>query len=159
MWDIYLFGTKLDSPFSVIQYLSFFNFGNLILLFWNTNYFTIELPSHIWLSVTTWTAAWQASLSSTISESLPDFMSITSVMPSSHVILWRPLLLSSNFPSIRDFSNESSVHIRWPKYWSFNFSIRRIIIQGWFTLRLTGLISFLSKGPSGVFFSTTIGRY
>ena len=66
----------------------------------------------------------QASLSLIISRSLPKFMSIASVMPSSHLILWCPLLLlPSIFPSIRDFSNKSAVHIRWPKYWSFSFSI------------------------------------
>ena len=66
----------------------------------------------------------QASLSLTISRSLPKFMSIASVMQSSHLILWCSLLLlPSIFPSIKDFSNESAVHIRWPKYWSFSFSI------------------------------------
>ena len=84
----------------------------------------IQLPSHVQLFATPWTVACQASLSLTISWSLPKFMSIASVMPSSHLILWCPLLLlPSNFPSIRDFSNESAVHIRWPKYWSFSFSI------------------------------------
>ena len=66
----------------------------------------------------------QASLSLTISWSLPKFLSIASVMWSSHLILWCPLLLlPSIFPSIKDFSNESAVHVRWPKYWSFSFSI------------------------------------
>ena len=75
-------------------------------------------------SVTPWTAARQASLSFTISRSLPKFTFIASVISSSHLNLWCPLLLlPSIFPSIRDFSNESSVHIRWPKYWSFSFSI------------------------------------
>ena len=65
-----------------------------------------------------------ASLSLTISQSLPKFMFIASVMPSSDIRLWHPLLfLPSIFPSIRDFSNESTVHIRWPEYWSFGFSI------------------------------------
>ena len=74
-------------------------------------------------SATPRTAAGQASLSLTISQSLPKFMSIASVMPSSHLILWHPfLLLPSIFPSIRDFSNESAVHIRWPKSWSCSFS-------------------------------------
>ena len=73
---------------------------------------------------TPWTVARQASLSLTISLSLPKFMSIELVMPSSHLILWCPLLLlPSIFPSIRDFSSESSAHIRWPKYWNFSFSI------------------------------------
>ena len=71
---------------------------------------------------TAWTAAHQAYLSHTISQSLPKFLA--SVMLSSHLTLWGPLLLlPSIFPSIRDFSNESSVHIRWPKYWIFSFSI------------------------------------
>ena len=74
--------------------------------------------------MTPWTAACQASLSITSSWSLLNLMSIESVMPSSHLILCRPLLLlPSIFPSIRVFSNESILHIRWPKYWSFSFSI------------------------------------
>ena len=74
--------------------------------------------------MTPWFVACQASLSLTISQSLPRFVSIASVMLSSHLILWFPfLLLPSIFPSIRDFSYESAVRIRWPKYWSFNFSI------------------------------------
>ena len=71
---------------------------------------------------TPWTAARQASLCITDSQSPPKFMSIESVMPSNHLILCRPfLLLPSVFPSIRVFSNESVLHIRWPKYWSFVF--------------------------------------
>ena len=73
-------------------------------------------------SVVLWTAARQASLSLTISWSLPKLMFIESVMPSNHLVLCRPLLLSSIFPSIRVFSNESALHIRWPKYWSFSIS-------------------------------------
>ena len=75
-------------------------------------------------SVTPWIAAHQASLSITNSQSLPKLMSIESVMPSSYIILCRPLLLLSPIPpSIRVFSNESTLRIRWPKYWSFSFSI------------------------------------
>ena len=75
-------------------------------------------------SATAWTAARQASLSITNSQSLPKLISIESVIPSSHLILCRPLLLMpSIFPRIRVFSNESALHIRWPKYWSFSFSI------------------------------------
>ena len=70
-----------------------------------------------------WTAGRQASLSFTISGSLLKFMSIKSVMPSNHLILCRPLLLTSVFPSIRVFSSESVLRIRWPRYWSFSFSI------------------------------------
>ena len=73
---------------------------------------------------TPWTAAHQASLSFTISQSLLKLMSIELVMPSNHLILCHPLLLlPSIFPSIKVFLNESALHIRWPKYWSFNFSI------------------------------------
>ena len=75
-------------------------------------------------SATPWVAARQASLSITSSQSLPKLMSIESVMSSNHLILCRPLLLSpSTFPSIRVFSNQSALCIRWPKYWSFSFSI------------------------------------
>ena len=75
-------------------------------------------------SVTTWTTARQASLSITNSQSSPKPMSIESVMPSNHLILCHPLLLlPSIFPSIRVFSKESALHIRWPKYWSFSFNI------------------------------------
>ena len=75
-------------------------------------------------SVTPWTAACQASLSITNSWSLPRLMSIESMMPSNHLILCHPLLLlPSIFPNIRIFSNESALRIRWPKYWSFSFSI------------------------------------
>ena len=75
-------------------------------------------------SATPWTAALQASLSITNSRSSPKRMSIGSVMPSNHLILCHPLFcLPSIFPSIRVFSNESALHIRWPKYWSFSFNI------------------------------------
>ena len=76
------------------------------------------------LFVTPWTGARQASLSITIFQSLLKLMAIESVMPSNHLILCRPLLLlPSIFPSIQVFSNESALRIRWPKYWSFSFSI------------------------------------
>ena len=85
---------------------------------------SVQLLSCVQLFVTPWTAACQASLSITNSRSLPKLMSIESVMPSNHLILCRPLLfLPSIFPSIRVFSNESALHIRWPKYWSFSFNI------------------------------------
>ena len=84
----------------------------------------VKSLSHVQLFATPWTAAHQASLSITNSQSLLKLMSIESVMPSNHLILCRPLLLRpSIFPSIRVFSNESVLHIRWPKYWSFSFNI------------------------------------
>ena len=84
---------------------------------------SVQLLSRVRLFVTPWTAAHQASLSITNSRSLPKPMSIESVMPSNHLILCRPLLLPSICPSIKVFSNESVLRIRWPKYWSFSFSI------------------------------------
>ena len=85
---------------------------------------SVQSLSRVWQFGTPWTAAGQASLSITNSWSLLKFMSVESVMPFNHLILCRPLLfLSSNFPSIRVFSNELVLPIRWPKYWSFSFSI------------------------------------
>ena len=85
---------------------------------------SVQSLSHVQLFVTPWTAACQASLSITNSWSIPKLMSIELVMPSNHLILCRPLLLPpSIFPSIRVFSNESALHFRWPKYWSFSFNI------------------------------------
>ena len=92
--------------------------------------------SHFRLFATPWTAAHRASLFITNSLSLFKFMSIESVMPSNHLILCRPLLLlPSAFPSIRVFSNESALHIRWPKHWSFSFSVSP-------SNEYSGLISF-----------------
>ena len=85
---------------------------------------SVQSLSHVRLFATPWTAACQVSLSITNSRSLLRLMSIELVMPSNHLILCCPLFLSpSIFPSIRVFSNESFLHIRWPKYWSFSFSI------------------------------------
>ena len=85
---------------------------------------SIQLLSHFWLFAIPWTTARQASLSIANSQSLLKLMSIESVMPSNHFILHHPLLLPSVFPSIRVFSNELTLHVRWPNYWSFSFSIR-----------------------------------
>ena len=82
----------------------------------------VQSPSHIRLFMTPWTEARQASLSFTISQSLPKFMSIALVMPSTYLILWNPLLLSI-IPRIRVFSSELAILIRWPKYLSFSFNI------------------------------------
>ena len=85
---------------------------------------SVQSLSCIWLIATPWTVACQASLSITNSQSLPKPISIELVMPSNHLILCHPLLcLPSIFSSIRAFSNESTLHMRWPKYWSFSFNI------------------------------------
>ena len=98
---------------------------------------SVQLLSCVRCFATPWTAACQATLSITNSWSLPKLMSIESVMPSNHVILCRPLLLPpSIFPSIRVFSNESVLHIRWPKNWSFSFNISP-------SNEYSGLISFM----------------
>ena len=87
-------------------------------------YYSVQSLSHVKLFATPWTAAHQASLSITNSWSLLKLMSITSMMPSNYLILCHPfLLVLSIFPSTRVFSNELVLHIRWPKYWSFSFSI------------------------------------
>ena len=97
---------------------------------------SVQSLSHVQLFATPWTAACQYSLSITTSWSLLKLMSIESVMPSNHLILCRPLLLPpSIFPSIRVFSNESVLRFRWPKYWSFSFSISP-------SNEYSGLISF-----------------
>ena len=107
------------------------------------------------------TATHQASLSITNSQSLLKLMPVESVMPSNHLILCCPLLLlSSIFPSIRIFSNESALHIRWPKYWSLaSSSVFPMNIQDWFPLEWTGWISLQSKGLSRVFSNTTVQKH
>ena len=89
-----------------------------------TLFSSVQLFSHVQLFATPWTAACQASLSITNSQSLPRLISIESVMPSNHLILCHPLHLPpSILPNIRVFSNESALRIMWPKYWSFSFNI------------------------------------
>ena len=103
----------------------------------------------------------QASLSITNSRSPPKPMSVESVMSSNHLIPYRPLLLlPSIFPSIRVFSNESVLHIRWLKYWSFSFNIRPSNDHPGLTpLEWTGWISLQSKGLSGVLSNTTVQKH
>ena len=96
---------------------------------------SVQLLSHVQLFATPWTAARQASLSITSSQSLLKLMSIESVMPSNHLILCCPLLLPSIFPSIRVFSDESVLGIRWPKYWNLSFNVS-------LSNEYSGLISF-----------------
>ena len=119
---------------------------------------SVQSLSHVRLFATPRTAAHQASLSITNSWSLLKLMSIGSVMPSNHLILCHPLLLPpSIFPSIRVFSNESALCIRWPKYWSFSFNISlsneySVLIS----FRIYRWISLQSKGFSRVFSNTTV---
>ena len=114
-------------PFSQLQKCPIESFAHLKKILYYLSFISVvvvQSPCRVWLFVTPFTAACQASLTLTISRSLPKFTSIASVMPFSHLILWHPrLLLPSIFPSIRDFYKESVVCISWPQYWSFRFSI------------------------------------
>ena len=109
---------------------------------------SVQSLSCVRLFVTPWIAAHQASLSITISQSSLRLMSIKSVMPPSHLIRCRPLLLPPPIPpSIRVFSNESTLRMRWPKYWGFALaSVLPMNTQDWFPLEWTGWISLQSKG-------------
>ena len=120
---------------------------------------SVQSLSRVRLFATPWITACQASLSITSSRNPPKPISIESVMSSSHLILCRPLLfLPPILPSIRVFSNESTLHMRWPKYWSFSFNISPSNEQpspsGW-----TGWISLKSKGLSRVFSNTTVQKH
>ena len=102
----------------------------------SSQFSSVQSLIRVWLFVTPWTTVHQASLSITNSQSPPKRISIESVMPSNHLILCRPLFLLPPIPpSIRVISNESTLHMRWPKYWNFNFSIIP-------SKEIPGLISF-----------------
>ena len=130
-------------------------------LYASVHFSSVQLRSHLRLFVIPWTAAHQASVFITNSQSLLKLMSVESVMPSNHLILCLPLLLPpSIFPSIRVFSNESVLRLRWAKYWSFSFNISpsnkysRLI-----SFRMTGWISLQSKGLFRVFSNTTVQKH
>ena len=122
---------------------------------------SVQLLSHVWFFVTPWTSACQASLSITNSRSSLRLTSIESAMSYSHLILCHPLLLPpSTFPSIRVFWNESALHIRWPKYWSFSFSIiPSKEIPGLISFRMDWLDLLASMGLSRVFSNTTVQKH
>ena len=135
-----------------------------ILLCWASFMVQLSHPSvqfssvaQSYLFATPWTAAHQASQSIINPQTLPKFMSIKSMMPSNHLILCQPLLLlPSIFPSIRVFSNESVLHIRWPKYWSFSFSISLSNeYSGLISFRMDWLDILAVQGVSRVFSNTT----
>ena len=133
------------------------------IIHWSTSiqFSSVQSLSHVWLFATPWTTARQASLSITNSRSPPKPMSIESVMPSSHLILSHPLLLlPSIYPSIRVFSNESALRMRWPKCWNFSFNISP-------SNEHPGLISFgmdwldllAVQGTLRVFSNTTVQKH
>ena len=145
----------LSNPFSNITY-HYENKPNTIIKCSFVHSFLL-LFSHVQLFATPWTAARKAAQYFTISQSLLKFMPSESVMPSNHLILCCPLLLlPSIFPSIRVFSNESAIHIRWPKYWSFSFSISPFNeYSRWISFRIDWF-DLLIVQLSRVFSSTTV---
>ena len=139
-WELFTY--QSPALYSQSQYISTF-----------LHFSSVQLLSHVRLFATPWIAARQASLSITNSRSSPKLTCIESVMPSSHLILCHPLLLLPPIPpSIRVFSNESTLRMKWPKYWSFSSSISP-------SNEHPGLISLQSKGLTRVFSSTTVQKY
>ena len=128
---------------------------------WLDWFSSVQSLSHVRLFATPWIAARQASLSIANSRSSLRLTSIESVMPSSHLILCRPLLLLPPIPlSIKVFSNESALHMRWPKYWSFSFSI--ILSKehpGLISFRMDWLDLLAVQGLSRVFSNTTVQKH
>ena len=139
----------------IYLFVCFCPFSNWIIYCW------FSIHSVVSNSATPWTAAHQASLSFTISLGSLKLKSIELVMPSDHLILCCPLLLpSSVFSSIRVFSNESSLHIRWPKYWSFSFSISPFNEHpGLISFRMDWLDLLAVQGISRVFSNTTVQKH
>ena len=125
-----------------------------------TQFSSVQSLCCVWLFATPWTASCQASLSIINSQSLPELISIDSVMPSNHLTLRRPLLLPpSIFPSIRVFSNESALHIRWLKHWvSASTRVLPMNTQDCFLLGWTSWISLQSKVLSKVFSNTIVQK-
>ena len=118
---------------SVVDYMAYYTYGMYLSIYngkcFKVQFRSVQSLSRVRLFGTPWTAARQASLSITNSWSSPKLMSIESVMPSNHLILCRPLLLlPSIFPSIKVFSDESALCIRWPKYWSFSSNISPSVV-------------------------------
>ena len=122
---------------------------------------SVQFFSHVQLFAAPWTAAHQTSLSNNNSQSLLKLMSIKSVRPSNHLILCCPLLLlPSVFPSIKVFSSESVLRIRWPNYWSFSFSISPSNeYSGLISFRIADWIFLQSKGLSRVFSNTIVQKH
>ena len=132
----------------MFEYRVLFNFTGFFPNTWSIHhsihFSSVQSISCVWLFGTPWIAAHQASLSITNSRRSLKFTSIESVMPSSHLILCCPLLLLSLIPpSIRVFSSESALHMRWPKYWSFSFI--SVLPKDWSPLEWTGWISWSSR--------------
>ena len=159
-WILYHWATW-EAPFSHISYYRILSrVFSAILQFSSVQFSSVQSLSHVRLFATPQTVACQASLSITNSRSSLKLTSIKSMMPSRHLILCRPHLLPPISPSIRVFSNESTLRMRWPKYWSFSFSIIPSKEHpGLISFRWTGWISLQSKGLSRVFSNTTVQKH
>ena len=154
----------LESVITILSRKNYASGGTFLLLVFSTSlaqFSSLKFLSRVQLFATPWTAAHQASLSITNSWSLPKVMFIESMMPSNHLILWCPLLLLPPIPpSIRVFSNESTLRMRWPKYWSFSFSISpskehpRLM-----SFRMDWLDILVVQGLSRVFSNTTVQKH
>ena len=144
-----------------VMCLLFNTLSRLCHSFSSKEFSSVQLLRRVRLFATPCTAARQASLSITNSQSLPKLMSIQLVMLCKHLNLCRPLLLlPSIFPSIRVFSNESALRIRWPKCWSFSFNISSSNEHpGLISFRMNGRISLQPKGLSRVFSNTTVQKH
>ena len=158
---IFLFKLLLRPSLNSWWTVSFHQWPLLLVLWTFLQFSSVQSLSRVRLFASPWITACQASLSNTSSWSLLKLISTELVMPSNHLILCHPLLLlTSIFPSIRVFSNESALHIRWPKYWtSASAPVLPMNIQDWFPLGWTGWISLQSKGLSRVFSNTTVQKH
>ena len=144
----------LINIFKIILLSGFFFYSSV-------QFSSVQSLSRVRLFATPWIAAHQASLSITNSWSLPKLISIESVMPSNHLILCCPLLLlPSIFPSIRVFPNESALHIRWPKHWSFNFNISPSNVHpGLISFRMDWFNLLAVQGTLKSFSNTTVQKH
>ena len=159
-YSIHRFSTSLANLYSCIYFeVSVMTDATISRKFLMSIFSSVQSLSHVWLFLTPWIAARQE----LVHHQLPEFtkpMSIDSVIPSSHLILCCPFLLLPPIPlSIRLFSNESTLLVRWPKYWSFTFSISSSNKHHWSPLGWTGWISLQSKGLSRVFSNTTVQKH
>ena len=163
MLSFYVYTPKLNLPLPICLWVTFLwpqdmNFQPITR---EVQFSSVRSLSHVRLSVTPWIAACQASLSITNTQSLLKLMPIESVMPSSHLILCRPLLLLPPIPlSIKVFSKESALRMRWPKYWSFSFSISPSNeYPGLISFRMDWLDLLAVQGTLKVFSNTTVQKH
>ena len=157
-WELTIFGGDTNIQSEIVHFPIYFHLPQVLRMI--SFVVALQLPSHVWLFATPWTAARQASLSFTLSQSLLKLISIELVLPSNHLILCCPLLLPSSVPALESFlmswlfaSGGQSIRA------SASASVFPMNIQDWFPLGLTGLFSLQSKGLSRVFANTTVWKH